>query len=144
MRKLMGGVLRFLVMAALIAACAWNAVRVQELEARLARLETGRGPSSRPQAPEGPGPLDALLRSKGHADRAQRLLQEGRLDLARRELAQAGTWLREAGRKGLGETPDLSVLTRLRGRIEELTRQAEALVRASDSGAAPDGKEARK
>ena len=155
MRKFTGGVVRFLVVVALVAATVWNALRVQELEARLARLEGGRGLSSRPSLPDGPGPLEALRESKRHADRAQRLLREGRLEPARRELSRAGERLREAGRKGLGETPDLGSLETARRRLESLTREAESLAREAEAIArraealvrpetAPDGKEARK
>lgn len=128
MAKILGGLVRFVVTTALIAAVAFNYWQVQTLRAEVESLKTGASSPATPPDRAPNGSLGLLGRAKEHADRAQKLLSEGRLDLARKELGFAGTALRRASD---GIAPDPRLLGNLQRRLQDLSGQAQALIEAS-------------
>ena len=133
MAKVFGGLVRFVFLTALTLALGYNYWQVQILRNEVENLKAGPG-ALRNQAPlpateETPtGALALLSRSKAHADRAQKLLSEGHLDLARKELGHAGDALRRAG---AGIAPNTGVLDGLQRRLKDLSKQAQTLIEAS-------------
>lgn len=121
--KFLGGLLRTLVILALILATGYNLWQVRELKAEVAALKAGKKAGSATERVTLARSLELLRASKAHADRAQALLKAKRLEEAAKETKLAA----ETAQKAYAGAQSADPLGELQSTVQSLSKQVGTL-----------------
>jgi len=121
--KQMGGLVRTLVIIALVLATAYNAWQVQVLKTELQQLKAAKPGALKEEKPSLASSLEYLRRSKAHAERAQALLKAKRLEEAAKETKFAS----DAAQKAYSGAQKTDPFGELQSTVQSLSKQVGTL-----------------